>query len=56
MVNLILITMSRIGKKGIEIPEKTLVTVNGDVVVVKGPLGELSRKFKKDIVWDERIL
>jgi ribosomal protein L6P/L9E len=27
--------MSRIGKKGIEIPEKTLVTVNGDVVVVK---------------------
>lgn len=49
MVNLILITMSRIGKKGIEIPEKTLVTVNGDIVVVKGPLGELSRKFKKDI-------
>lgn len=41
--------MSRLGKKGIEIPEKTTVTVNGDTVVVKGPLGELSRKFKKSI-------
>jgi large subunit ribosomal protein L6 len=42
--------MSRLGKKGIEIPEKTTVTVNGGVVVVKGPLGELSRKFKKNII------
>lgn len=42
--------MSRLGKKGIEIPEKTTVTVNGGVVLVKGPLGELSRKFKKNIL------
>ena len=42
--------MSRLGKKGIEIPVKTEVKINGDVVTVKGPLGELSRTFKKNIV------
>ena len=41
--------MSRIGKKGIEIPAKTEVKLNGNIVTVKGPLGELSREFKKDI-------
>lgn len=41
--------MSRLGKKGIEIPTNTTVTVNGEVVTVKGPLGELSRAFKKNI-------
>ena len=41
--------MSRIGKKGIEIPAKTEVKVNGHVVSVKGPMGELTREFKKDI-------
>lgn len=35
--------MSRIGKKGIAIPEKTEVTVADGVVTVKGPLGVLSR-------------
>jgi len=42
--------MSRLGKKGIEIPAGATVTVSGDVVTVKGPLGELSRAFKKNIV------
>jgi len=42
--------MSRLGKKGIEIPAKTEVKINGDVVIVKGPLGELSRTFKKNII------
>lgn len=41
--------MSRLGKKAIEIPEKTEVKVTDGVVVVKGPLGELTKKFKKDI-------
>jgi len=44
--------MSRIGKKGIEIPVKTEVTLNGHVVTIKGPLGEISREFKKDIKID----
>jgi large subunit ribosomal protein L6 len=39
--------MSRIGKKPIAIPEKTEVTVEGNLVTVKGPLGELKREFNK---------
>jgi large subunit ribosomal protein L6 len=42
--------MSRLGKKGIEIPAKTEVKVNGNVVSVKGPLGELSRTFRDNII------
>jgi large subunit ribosomal protein L6 len=41
--------MSRIGKNIIIIPAKTEVTVNGNTVSVKGPLGELSRTFKPGI-------
>lgn len=39
--------MSRIGKRPIIIPEKTEVTVEGNLIKVKGPLGELTRKFNK---------
>lgn len=38
--------MSRIGKREITIPEKTEVSVAGDVFVVKGPKGALERKFR----------
>lgn len=42
--------MSRIGRKAITIPSGVNVTVNDNVVTVKGPLGELSRKIEsKDI-------
>lgn len=37
--------MSRLAKKPILIPEKTTVTLEGNAVKVKGPLGELSRAF-----------
>lgn len=39
--------MSRIGKRPIDIPEKTEVTVEGNLVTVKGPLGELKKEFNK---------
>ncbi len=39
--------MSRIGKKPIDIPEKTEVTVEGNLITVKGPLGVLTRTFNK---------
>jgi len=42
--------MSRIGKKGIVIPEKTEVKIDGGVVTVKGPLGELKKEFNKNII------
>ncbi|MEN0647594.1 50S ribosomal protein L6 [Caldifermentibacillus hisashii] len=41
--------MSRIGKKPIEVPAGVTVTLNGNKVTVKGPKGELSREFNKDI-------
>jgi len=40
--------MSRIGSKPIEIPEKTEIDISEDLIVVKGPLGELSLKFKSN--------
>ena len=41
--------MSRIGKKPIDLPEGVSVTVSGDEVVVKGPRGELTRKFEPEM-------
>jgi large subunit ribosomal protein L6 len=41
--------MSRIGKKGIEIPEKTEVVINNGVVSVKGPKGMIERAFRSEI-------
>jgi len=41
--------MSRIGKKGIDIPEKVEVKNDGNLITVKGPLGELKREFRKNI-------
>jgi large subunit ribosomal protein L6 len=37
--------MSRIGKKPIELNDKTSVTITEDEVVVKGPLGELKTTY-----------
>lgn len=42
--------MSRIGKKIITIPEKTEVKTSGDMVTVKGPLGELTRQCGEGVV------
>lgn len=42
--------MSRVGKKPIEVPADVTVTVaEGNVVTVKGPKGEMTRTFNKDI-------
>jgi len=41
--------MSRIGKKVIAIAPKTEVSLSGDILTVKGPLGTLVKKFKNDI-------
>jgi large subunit ribosomal protein L6 len=51
--------MSRVGKKPIEVPAGVTVTVgDNNVVTVKGPKGELSRAFNKDIAvsQEENIL
>ncbi|MFA5888626.1 MAG: 50S ribosomal protein L6 [Candidatus Paceibacterota bacterium] len=41
--------MSRIGKKIIEIPKTTEVSLSGGILTVKGPLGTLTKIFKDDI-------
>ena len=41
--------MSRIGNKVIVLPASVEVTNNDNVVTVKGPKGELTREFSKDI-------
>ncbi|WP_368396761.1 50S ribosomal protein L6 [Streptococcus oralis] len=41
--------MSRIGNKVIVLPAGVEVTNNDNIVTVKGPKGELTRKFSKDI-------
>src|SRR5574344_627403 len=41
--------MSRIGNRIITIPENVTVTVNGNIVSVKGPKGQLSTEINKNI-------
>ena len=50
--------MSRIGKHPVNIPDKVTVSVKDNVVVVKGPKGELSKPFPKEIgvVADAKVV
>ena len=41
--------MSHIGKKGIQIPDKVDVKLNGNILNVKGPLGEMTRFIPDDV-------
>jgi large subunit ribosomal protein L6 len=41
--------MSRIGKKIIELPAKTEVTISGNVISVKGPKGALEKTITSDV-------
>jgi large subunit ribosomal protein L6 len=41
--------MSRIGKAPIEVPGKVEVTIEGNTVTVKGPLGQLTRTFRPEV-------
>ncbi len=41
--------MSRIGRAPIEVPAGVEVTINGNVIGVKGPKGELSREFHPEM-------
>ena len=43
------IYMSRIGKKTILIPKEVEVKIEGNLVSVKGPKGELSRKIRPEV-------
>ncbi len=42
--------MSRIGKKPVAIPDGVTVSLDGTVLTVKGPKGELKREFHPDMI------
>ena len=42
--------MSRLGKKGILMGEKTEATLNGGTLILKGPKGTLERHFRPDVI------
>lgn len=46
--------MSRIGREPIAIPSGVTVTVNGNLVSVKGPKGELSKKFNQHLTYEQK--
>jgi large subunit ribosomal protein L6 len=50
--------MSRIGKKIIEIPSNVDIVIDGNFVTIKGPKGELTRRFRSvvQIVKKDNIL
>lgn len=43
--------MSRLGKQPVELPTGVTVTLEGSVLKVKGPKGELSREVKDDVTF-----
>lgn len=46
-------TMSRIGRKQIEIPEGVKVAMNGQRIVVEGPKGKLEKEVHRDLVLSQ---
>ncbi|MDD5341623.1 MAG: 50S ribosomal protein L6 [Patescibacteria group bacterium] len=46
--------MSRIGKKPIEIPSGIDVRIEGDLVIVKGPKGELRQTIHPDVIVEKK--
>lgn len=46
--------MSRIGKQPIKIPEKIQVKIEDDLILIKGPKGEISRKIHPDITVEQQ--
>jgi large subunit ribosomal protein L6 len=47
--------MSRIGKKPVPVPDKVKVSIDGPVILVDGPLGQLSLEMRPEVVakYDE---
>lgn len=42
--------MSRIGKKIIKVPERAEVIIDGNLIFVRGPLGELKKAFRDNLI------
>ena len=46
--------MSRIGKSPVNIPDKVSVDINGLIITVKGPKGELKRIMPEGVSFDQK--
>jgi large subunit ribosomal protein L6 len=46
--------MSRIGKKPVQLPDKVQVTLNGNIVQVKGPKGNLERQVHPAVTIEKK--
>ena len=46
--------MSRIGKSPVHIPDKVSVDINGLIITVKGPKGELKRIMPEGVSFDQK--
>lgn len=47
--------MSKIGKKIIEIPENVKVNISGNLIKIKGPLGELEFSYRSQIRVEKKL-
>lgn len=45
--------MSRIGKRPVPLPKNVTLTFDGQTVAVKGPKGELSHEFPREVSFEE---
>ena len=45
--------MSRIGKLPVEVPNKVTVSIDKEIIVVKGPKGELSMPLSNELSIDQ---
>ena len=45
--------MSRIGKLPVKVPSKVNVSIEDDVIVVKGPKGQLSMPLSEYVIIDQ---
>ncbi|MCP3941914.1 MAG: 50S ribosomal protein L6 [Desulfobacteraceae bacterium] len=50
--------MSRIGKQPVQLPDKVVITLDGDMINVKGPKGQLDRKLHPaiDVEINDNVL
>src|ERR1700677_797817 len=48
--------MSRIGRQPISLPSDVTVTVEPELVTVKGPKGELSERINRDITVEQKAV
>jgi large subunit ribosomal protein L6 len=50
MMHYLILVMSRVGKKPIEIPKNVTINLEGSTCIIKGPLGTLEHKIPRGVI------